>query len=78
MGRDTEQTKRTSSAASVGFSLGVGGPQAGVAVTLAASRSNAWRKGSGTTFWNSELAAGKLLSVDAGRDSGLSGAKATG
>ena len=61
MGRDTEQTKRTSSAASVGISFGVGGPQAGVAVTLAASRSNAWRKGSGTTFWNSELAAGKLL-----------------
>ena len=61
VGRDTEQTKRTSSAASVGISFGVGGPQAGVAVTLAASRSNAWTKGSGTTFWNSALAAGKLL-----------------
>ena len=78
VGRDTEQTKRSSSAASVGISFGVGGPQAGVAVTLAASRSNAWSNGWGTTFWNSELAAGKLLSVDAGRDWSLSGAKATG
>ena len=78
VGRDTESTKRTSSAASVGISFGVGGPQSGFAVTLAASRSNAWSNGWGTTFWNSELTAGKLLSVDAGRDWGLSGAKATG
>ena len=78
VGRDTEQTKRSSSAASVGISFGVGGPQAGVAVTLAASRSNAWSNGWGSTFWNSELTAGKLLSVDAGRDWSLSGAKATG
>ena len=78
VGRDTEQTKRSSSAASVGISFGVGGPQSGFAVNLAASRSNAWSNGWGTTFWNSELTAGKLLSVDAGRDWGLSGAKATG
>ena len=47
-------------------------------MNLAASRSNAWSNGWGTTFWNSELTAGKLLSVDSGRDWALSGAKATG
>ena len=78
VGRGTEQTKRSSSAASVGISFGVGGLQSGVALTLAASRSNAWSNGWGTTFWNSELTTGKLLSVDAGRDTSLSGAKATG
>ena len=78
VGRDTETTKRTSSAASVGISVGFGGSGAGVSLTLAASRSNAWSNGWGTTFWNSELTAGKLLSVDSGRDWALSGAKATG
>ena len=78
VGRDTEKTKRVSSAASVGISFGIDGPQSGFAVNLAASRSNAWSNGWGTTFWNSELTAGKLLSVDSGRDWSLSGAKATG
>ena len=78
VGRDTEKTKRVSSAASVGISFGIDGPQSGFAVNLAASRSNAWSNGWGTTFWNSELTAGKLVSVDSGRDWALSGAKATG
>ncbi|PTT84153.1 hypothetical protein DBR42_15325, partial [Pelomonas sp. HMWF004] len=78
VGKDTEKTKRTSSAASVGISFGVGGSTQGFSVNLAASRSNAWSNGWGTTFYNSELTAGQLLSVDSGRDWSLSGARATG
>ena len=40
--------------------------------------SNGWSNGWGATFFNSELTAGKLLSVDAARDWSLAGAKATG
>ncbi|MFT7722259.1 MAG: hemagglutinin repeat-containing protein [Roseateles sp.] len=78
VGKDTETTKRTSRAASVGISFGVGGSTQGLSANLAASRSNAWSNGWGTTFYDSELTAGKLLSVDAARDWTLSGARATG
>ncbi|MFG6440233.1 hemagglutinin repeat-containing protein [Roseateles sp. LKC17W] len=78
VGRDSEQTRRTSSSASVGISFGIGGPSQGFSVNLAASRSNAWSNGWGTTFFNSELTAGGELSMFSGRDTSLSGAKATG
>lgn len=78
VGADSEKTKRTSSSAAVGISIGFGESGAGVNLNVAASRSNAWSNGWGTTFWNSELTAGKLLHVDSGRDLTLNGAKATG
>lgn len=78
VGRDNEQTKRSISAASIGISVGSGGGSAGVSLNLAASRSHGWNNGWGTTFFNSELTAGKLLSIDSARDWRLAGAKATG
>lgn len=78
VGRDTEQTKRTSSSASIGISVGASGSGVGANLNLAASRSNAWSNGWGTTFFNSELTAGKRLDVSSGRDWTLNGAKASG
>ena len=78
IGKSTEDTKRSSSSGAVGLAYTAGGNSAGLHLTLAASRSNAWSNGWGTTYFNSELTAGQQLAMDVGSDAVLSGAKASG
>jgi len=78
IGTNTERTKQTSSSASIGLSYTIGGTQSGLHFNIAASRSNAWSNGWGTTYFNSEAIAGEKLSISSGRHTTLSGAKASG
>ncbi len=61
VGKDNKRTLRTSGAASIGLSYGFSGTTQGLAINLAASRSNAWSNGWGSTFFNSELTGGRPL-----------------
>jgi len=78
MGTSNSQSQSRSTSASVGVSYGMSAGQVTSTLNLSASRSNAWTTGWGTTYFNSELAAGQQLHMDSGRHTTLSGAKASG
>ncbi|MFN4115275.1 MAG: hemagglutinin repeat-containing protein [Inhella sp.] len=78
VGTNTERTKSTTSSASIGLSYTMGGQQSGLHLNIAASRSNAWSNGWGTTYFNSEAIAGQQLNLSSGRHTTLNGAKASG
>lgn len=73
-GTSADTSKSRSSSGAVGVSLGANG----ASLTLAASRSNGWSNGWGTTYFNSEVGAGGKLSLDSGGHTTLHGAKASG
>ncbi len=74
VGLSSETTKTRSSSGAVGLGYGSNG----LSFTVAASRSNGYSNGWGTTYWQSQLAAGEKLSLDTGRNLALNGAKASG
>lgn len=74
IGTSADTSKSRSSSGAVGVSLGANG----ASLTLAASRSNGWSNGWGTTYFNSEVGAGGRLSLDSGAHTTLHGAKASG
>lgn len=74
VGTSSDTSKSRSSSGAVGVSLS---PQ-GTSLTLAASRSNGFSNGWGTTYYNSEVGAAGLLSTDSGTNTTLQGAKASG
>ncbi len=78
IGTSNSQSRSRSTSASVGVTYGMSAGQVTSTLNLSASRSNAWSTGWGTTYFNSELAAGQQLHMDSGRHTTLSGAKASG
>lgn len=74
IGTSSDTTRSRSSAGAVGVSIGAGG----ISPTLMASRSNGWSNGWGTTYYQSEAAAGGSLTMQSGRHMVLNGAKASG
>ncbi|MDT9000565.1 hemagglutinin repeat-containing protein [Paucibacter sp. APW11] len=73
------QTQSSNSAVGLSFgaSTGVGGG-VGANLTVAANRSSGYTNGWGTTYWQTQLAAGQKLNLDAGQDLTLNDAKASG
>lgn len=74
IGTSSDTSKSRSSSGAVGVSIGA----QGASLTLAASRSNGWSNGWGTTYYNSEVGAAGRLSLDSGAHVTLQGAKASG
>jgi len=74
IGSNSEDTKTRSSSGAVGLSYS----GSGLAVTAAASRSNGYSNGWGTTYWQSQAAAVGTLTLSSGRNTALNGAKASG
>ncbi len=75
IGTSSEDTKTRSSSGAIGLNYSDAG---GLNFTLAASRSNGYSNGWGTTYWQSQVGAGEKLSIESGRDLALNGAKASG
>lgn len=78
IGKQTDTTKTQSSSAAVGLSFGVGGTQSGLAATFAASRSSGYSNGWGTSYFQTQVAAGERLHMTSGQNTILNGAKASG
>lgn len=70
---ETRQTRSSSGAIGLGYSSA-----GGASFSLAASRSSGYSNGWGTTYWQSQLAAGETLALTSGRNTALNGAKASG
>lgn len=79
VGTNAANSQLKSSSASIGLGFQLNGlTPSGLSLDLAASRSNAWSNGWGTTYFNTELAAAEGLTLGAGQHTTLSGAKASG
>ncbi|RCS56441.1 hemagglutinin repeat-containing protein [Parvibium lacunae] len=74
----TLQSTNSSSNASVGVTIGVGGQQNGISFQLAAAQARGRSNGSETTWDNSQITASEQLSVKTGRDASLQGAQLAG